>query len=151
MTHGHLVLNFAGNFDYNTNKDDDRRATEGEEADSLCLGRYLHDSGSELRDSSDDAKEDRTDKSDSLKDLCDVVRSRLTGTDTEDRAAVLLEIVGYFDRAERDRNIEISECDNENEGKQRVEGVCGREEVDKLLPETRRVLRRRDEASGGGQ
>ena len=49
-----------------------------------------------------------------VEDLANIIRGRSALTNTGDRAALLLQVIGYFDRVEGDLRIEIRESNYKN-------------------------------------
>ena len=95
-----LGLDLASGFQQNANYDDDGVAAERQSTE-VTAG----DDISDHRNHSDCTEEDRTDQSDAVQDLGDVISRRLAGTDTGDEAAVLLQVVGNLNRVEGNRGV----------------------------------------------
>ena len=88
MSHGHLCLELGNGLKSNTDNDQQRRAAECDTAYARA-GDKINDD----REYGNDVKEQRADKSDPAAYLSDVLNRRSAGTDTSDRAAVLLKVV----------------------------------------------------------
>ena len=133
MTHCHLTLDLSCSLNDNTYNDDDGGASECQSAHRIIC-EEVDDHGEYCND----RKEDSADKCDSVKNLCDVIRCGLTGTDTGDGAAVLLKVIGYLYRVERDQDVEVSKSDDKNEGKHSIEPAVCCKQIEEAGPE--RVL-----------
>ena len=75
----------------------------------------------EHRKTRDDAKEDRTDKSNSVKNLLDIHNGGLTRTDAGDGAAILLNVVRNLNRVEGDQYVEVRKYDDQRQVDDEVE------------------------------
>ena len=96
MAHHQLCFNLLDSFKRNTNNDDDRCAAN---SDILQAVRECAD---DQRQQCDNAKEQRADKHNLSKRLGDKVCGRLARAEAWDKAAVLLQIIGNFDRIKLD-------------------------------------------------
>ena len=88
MTHGHLSLDLTSGLERDADHDYDRSARESNAGDSVA-----RDDVSGKRKNRDDTEEECAHKSYLIEDLRDVIGSRLTGADSGDEAAVLLQVV----------------------------------------------------------
>ena len=129
MSHGHLCLELGNGLKSNTDNDQQRRAAECDTAYARAGDKVNDD-----REYGNDVKEQRADKSDPAAYLSDVLNRRSAGTDTSDRAAVLLKVASDLDRIERDLNIELSERNYQKEHRDRVEPGIVREKVYDMIP-----------------
>ena len=108
MTHSHLCFDFSLCFDYNAYKDEEAGAAECD------IGKVRIKETNNERQTSNYTKEDSTDKCYSAEDLCNVICCRLTGTNTGDKAAVLLKVICNFYGIEGNCKLEVSKSDNKN-------------------------------------
>ena len=118
MTHGDLAFKLVSRFESNRDDNYHRGTAEHEVVESGLIRPSEED-----RENRHKGKEYRTDKGNSVDYFGYIVGSGLTGSVTEDRAAVLFKVVGYFDAVEGNREVEVSERDYKNEGGKYVEGV----------------------------
>ena len=128
MTHGHLRFHFAYSFEDYTYNDEERRAAERDNVKQTA-GHDVEDK----RETSDTAKDKRTHQNNLVENLGDVECGGSAGTNAGDRTALLHKVVGNLNRIEGDGNVEISECDDQNEEQHCVDnavaGKCFVEEV----------------------
>jgi len=121
MTHEHLRFELLNSFKRNGNKNQDRCTTE---CDTRRLG---EDDLNDVRKDSDNTKEESAEKGYFMNGLDDEVAGRLTGTDTRDCAAVVLDVVSYFYGIVLNRDVEIVKRNDKNECQNDVNGRCLRE------------------------
>ena len=150
MTHGHLSFDVAEGFGYNTNNDDDGGTTERETCE-VAAG----DDVNQHRENSNNGKEKRADECDTGENLGDVLSSGTSGTDTGDGTAVGLEVVSNFYGVEGNGGVEVSERDDEYEGKDDINNAVSAEEIEEACPEgafrrVRKHLDRRNDGADGG-
>ena len=120
MTHCHLTLDFADGLDDNAYYDEHRRTAECDNAEQTARN-YVQDK----RYARHYAQEECAHERNLIEYLLDVERCGLAGTNAGNEAAVLHQVVGNLNRIERNRNIEISECDNEYQKQDYIEpAVC---------------------------
>ena len=130
MPHCHLSLNLSYCFKDNADYDEQRRASEGERADlracaDIDYQRYYRDY----------TEEERSDKSNSVKNSRYIIGGGLTGTDTRDKAAVLLKVIRNLYGIKGYKNIEIREKNYQYEEEYSVYPGIVREHVEELIPE----------------
>ena len=130
MTHSHLSFDFAEGFGYHAAYNDDGGTTERETCE-VAAG----DDIDNHRENSNNGEKKRTDESDTGENLGDVLSSGTSGTDTGNGTAVGLEVVGNFYGVEGNRGVEISERNDEYEGKDGINNAVGTEEIEEACPE----------------
>ena len=118
MTHSQLSIKLTDGLKDNAYNDQQRRTTECKRSNGNAACDHVYDK----RNYRNDTKEDRSDKSDSVKDLGNVVSGGVTGTNTGNESAVVLQIVRNFYRVEGDHDVEVRECDNKDKEYYRIEG-----------------------------
>jgi hypothetical protein len=101
ISHQHHGFNLLDGLKHNTYYDDQACSSKGD--------RGIEDTSENERKNADDRQADCADENNVIQDPAQIFACRLSGTDTRDKAAVLLEIVRNFDRVEGDRGIEICE------------------------------------------
>ena len=121
MAHCDFAFELTRGFECNADQNDHRSTTEHQVAENALTGPSKKD-----RENRHKGKEYRTHKGNSVNYLLDVVSSRFTGSVTEDGTAVLLEVVCNFYGVERNREVEVSECNDKKEHYDNIERICGR-------------------------
>ena len=134
MTHRHLRLDFTRRFKDNSNYYEERRTTERYRTELVVENDVYYE-----RYYRYDTKEKCSDKSNSVKNLRYIIGGGLTGTDTRNKAAVLLQVIRYLDRIEGNENVEVSEKYDEYEEQYYVYPRIIRKEIKELLPEATRL------------
>ena len=129
MTHHYLALERSYGLKCNADNDEDRRTAD---ADTLQR-RYAQCQND--REYSDDSEEYRTDQRDLVERVVDEVRSGLARSVAGDSAVVLLQVVCDLNRIVLNGNVEIVECNDEQEVDDRIEGTSLAEQPYKAVPE----------------
>ena len=108
MPHQHLCFQRLHRLKGNAHNDDDGGAADRQisVADSLTQ---------QQRADRHDAQINGAEQGDLAQDFLDEVHSGLAGTESRDKAALLLQVVGDLDRVELDRGVEVAEEDDEQE------------------------------------
>ena len=91
MTHQHLCFELRNSLDCNADYDDDGSTAK-------CNLRIADDVAGNDRQQSNDCKIQRTEKDDLIDGLSNELCGRTARTEARDETAVLLEVVGDFDR-----------------------------------------------------
>ena len=122
VTHEHLGLEALDRLKRNADDDDDGRAAHRE-------GGVLDDDAGDDRQNRDDRQIQSAKERDLVDNLQDEVRGRLARAEAGDEAAVLLEVIGDFDRVELDRCIEVTERNDQQEVADDVERALRVEDI----------------------
>jgi len=129
MTHGHLCFHFTYCFENYTYNDEKSGTTERNNVKKTA-GYNVEDK----RETSDKTKEERTHQNDLVENLFDVNSGRSAGTNAGDRTALLHKVIGNLNRIERNRNVEISKCDDQNKEQNRIDNaVCGKKFIEEVI------------------
>ena len=123
MTHHELCLDLLDRFERNADYDDNRRTANGN------VGQARRERANDQREEGNNAKEQRTDEDHLSQRLGDEVSGGLARTEARDEAAVLLQIIGNFDRIKLDRSIKIRKCNNQNGVEYDIERIALREQI----------------------
>lgn len=118
MAHDHLGFQLIDQVDGDTDEDQDSRAAE---PDALCFG-YSAEQG---REQDDDDQEDTINPVEATGRFGDEVGSRPARADARDKAAILLQVVGNFNRIELHHRVEECESKNHQGIEDVVERVAG--------------------------
>ena len=121
VAHEHLSLQGADCLKCNADNDYDGGAAKGHAGE----GGRLAEVSDENRHNSDDAKVDGAEEGDLVKHLLDELAGGLAGTEARDVAAVLLQIIGHFNRVELDGRVEIGKEEYQQEVDHSVGDGCG--------------------------
>ncbi len=108
MTHHHLRFHLFHGIQRNANQDDDRGTTHGQ---VVHTGNSAESNGSKAMT----ARNNAPIKVILERIFCNIIRSRLSGTNARDGAVVLTKIIGHFNRIILNGYIEVSKHDNQNE------------------------------------
>lgn len=115
MAHNHLGFQLIDQVDGNTDEDQDRRTTE---PNALSLS----DGTEQGREQDDDDQEKTIDPVQAASCFGHEVRCRAARADARDKAAILLQVVGDFNRIELHHRVEERKAEDQD----RVEGVIER-------------------------
>ena len=118
MTHHDLALERSYGLKCDADNDQDRCAAD---ADTLKRG-YAERQND--REYSDDSEEYRADQCDLVERVIDEVRSGLARSVARDRTVILLQVVCDLNRIVLNGNIEIVECDDEQEVNHCIQRDC---------------------------
>ena len=129
MTHCHLSFQLAYCFKDYTNYDKKCGTAEGNSAEKT-VGYCVE----YKRNASDNAEEECSHKDYLVENLFDILCSRLAGTNTGDKAALLHKVVGNLNGVKGNRNIEVSKCYNKNKEEYDVNRACRIEQVLNYIP-----------------
>ena len=110
MTHGRLAFDISGGLQSYVNCDDDRSTAIHQHGQCSVVGPAHED-----REDRHEGEEQCTDQGDSVDNLLDVLCGGLAGSVTQDGTTVVLQIVGNLNGIERNCDIEVCKCDDQNE------------------------------------
>ena len=102
MAHDHLAFDLFNRFQSNTDRDHHGRSAD-------CKIIHIKDELEQNRENRDDGEHNSADQDNGLGSLLQIICSRRTGTNTGDKAAVLLKIICDITRIIRNGRIEIRE------------------------------------------
>ena len=88
MTHRHLSFKFANRFEYNAYNDEKRCTAERDKSEKSTGNSVEY-----MRYASNYTEEERSHKYDLVENLCYILRSRLSGTDSGDKSSLLHKVV----------------------------------------------------------
>ena len=129
MTHHDLALERSYGLKCDADNDQDRCAAD---ADTLKRGYAKRQND---REYSDDSEEYRADQCDLVERVIDEVRSGLARSVARDRTVVLLQVVCDLNRIVLNGNIEIVECDDEQEVDHCIQRTALAEQSYEAIPE----------------